>query len=234
MLLFITLSAFLFAGCGANSSDTSVGTTTQFLFISDIHFSPFYDETIFNDLVQADVSRWAAIFESSTITEPQSWGNETNYPLLVKALDAARKQVSSMPFMLFGGDILAHKFRETFFGLYGKEDEEALRAFSYKTVAFFVSQVRERFGEIPVLFILGNNDAYAGDYLIVPGGAFLADTAELFYSQFLLQGADREQYVKTYRAGGYYVADPAGVQGPVRLHEYRSFFRSQTGHNGGG
>ena len=208
--LFIILSAFLFAGCVGNSSDTSVGATTQFIFISDIHFSPFYDETIFNDLVQADVSRWAAIFESSTITEPRPWGNETNYPLLTKALDAARRQVRSAPFLLFGGDILAHKFRETFFGLYGKEDEEALRAFSYKTVAFFVSQVRQHFGETPVLFILGNVDAYAGDYLIVPGGAFLADTAELFYSQFLLQGADREQYLKTYSAGGYYVADPPG------------------------
>ncbi|MCJ7809174.1 MAG: hypothetical protein MUP26_02815, partial [Desulfobulbaceae bacterium] len=132
-LLFISLLAFLAAGCGRNSSETTVGTTTQFIFISDIHFSPFYDETLFNDLVQAEVSQWAGIFESSMITEPQSWGNETNYPLLTQALDAARKQLSSMPFLLFGGDILAHKFREKFFGLYGKEDEEALRAFSYKT-----------------------------------------------------------------------------------------------------
>ncbi len=28
----------------------------------------------------------------------------------------------------------------------------------------------------------GNNDSYAGDYKIVPGGKFLADTAEEFYS----------------------------------------------------
>ncbi len=208
--LFISLLAILFSGCRDNSSETPVGTTTQFIFISDIHFSPFYDETIFNNLVKAGADQWAGIFESSTITEPQSWGNETNYPLLTEALDAARKQVDSMPFLLFGGDIRAHKFRKIFFGLYGKEDEEALRSFSYKTVAFFVSQVRERFGEIPVLFILGNNDAYAGDYLIVPGGAFLADTSELFYSEFLLQGADRERYLKTYSAGGYYVADPPG------------------------
>ncbi|HIJ40432.1 MAG TPA: hypothetical protein HPP90_05035 [Deltaproteobacteria bacterium] len=209
-LLFIPLLAVLIAGCGGNSSETTVGTTTQFIFISDIHFSPFYDETLFNDLVQTEVAQWAGIFESSMITKPQSWGNETNYPLLTQALDAARKQLSSMPFLLFGGDILAHKFREKFFGLYGKEDEEALRAFSYKTVTFFVSVVRERFGEVPILFILGNNDAYAGDYLIVPGGPFLADTAELFYSELLLQGADREKYLKTYSAGGYYVADPPG------------------------
>ena len=120
--LFISLLAILFSGCRDNSSETPAGTTTQFIFISDIHFSPFYDETIFNDLVKAGADQWAGIFEGSTITEPQSWGNETNYPLLTEALDAARKQLDSMPFLLFGGDILAHKFREIFFGLYGKED----------------------------------------------------------------------------------------------------------------
>jgi sphingomyelin phosphodiesterase acid-like 3 len=209
-LLFISLLAVLFPGCGDNSSETPVGKTTQFVFISDIHFSPFYDETLFNELIQADVSQWEEIFQSSTITEPQSWGNETNYPLLIQALDSAKKQVDSMPFLLFGGDILAHKFREEFFGLYGKVDEEALRSFVYKTVAFFVSQVREHFIEVPVLFILGNVDSYAGDYLIVPGGPFLADTGELFYSELLLQGADRERFLETYSAGGYYVADPPG------------------------
>jgi len=209
-LLFISLLTVPLSGCGGNSSETPVGKTTRFVFISDMHFSPFFDETLFNDLVQADVSQWAGIFQSSTITKPQSWGNETNYPLLIQALDSAREQVNSMPFLLFGGDILAHKFREKFFGLYGKEDEEALRSFSYKTVAFFVSQVRERFSEVPVLFILGNVDSYAGDYRIVPGGPFLADTAELFYSEFLLGGADREKYFETYSAGGYYVADPPG------------------------
>ena len=205
-IFVISLLVILFSGC----RDTPVETTTQFIFISDIHFSPFYDKTIFNDLVNAEADQWAGIFEGSRITEPQSWGNETNYPLLAEALDAARKQTGSSPFLLFGGDILAHRFREIFFGLYGTEDEEALRSFSYKTVSFFVSQVRERFGEIPVIFILGNNDAYAGDYLIVPGGAFLADTSELFYSEFLLGVADREQYMKIYLAGGYYVAEPPG------------------------
>ena len=157
--LVISLLFILLSGCRDNTSKTPVETTTQFIFISDIHFSPFYDKTIFNDLVNAEADQWAAIFERSWITEPQSWGNETNYPLLVKALDAARKRAGSSPFLLFGGDILAHKFREIFFDLYGKEDEEALRSFLYKTVSFFVSQVRERFGEIPALFILGNNDA---------------------------------------------------------------------------
>ncbi len=210
--LVVFLLAAIAAGCSSSSSGPPSGTTAEFVFISDIHYTPFYDETLFNDLVQADVSQWAGIFGGSSITEPQSWGSETNYPLLTKALDAAKKEVPSGPFVLFGGDILAHKFQETFFRLYGSVDEQALRSFSYKTVAFFVSEVRRRFGNTPVLFVLGNNDAYAGDYLIVPGGAFLADTADLFYSNFLLEGADREKYSKTYTAGGYYIAEPPGTR----------------------
>ena len=79
-------------------------------------------------------------------------------------LAAVKKQVSSSPVMLFQGDILAHKFRETFFQLYGGEDETALRSFVYKTVQFFVNQLRGVLPEgIPVMFMLGNNDSYAGD-----------------------------------------------------------------------
>ena len=63
--LFISLLAILFSGCWDNSSETPVGTTTQVVFISDIHFSPFYDETIFNDLVKAGVDQWAGIFKGS-------------------------------------------------------------------------------------------------------------------------------------------------------------------------
>ncbi|MBW2325282.1 MAG: metallophosphoesterase, partial [Deltaproteobacteria bacterium] len=114
--------------------------------------------------------------------------------------------------LIFSGDILAHKFPETFYALYGKEDPEALHAFIYKTVVFFATQVRERFGDIPVIFTLGNNDAYAGDYQLVPGGAFLADTADTFYNTFLLGGADRKNYFNTYPAGGYFVAEPPGAK----------------------
>ena len=68
--LVISLLVILFSGCWDNTSETPVETTTQFIFISDIHFSPFYDKTIFNDLVNAEADQWAGIFEGSRITEP--------------------------------------------------------------------------------------------------------------------------------------------------------------------
>ena len=210
--IFFLLSAVAFAfaaGCGDSSSGGSK-TTAPLVIISDIHFTPFYDPDLFDDLVNSPVEQWASIFQTSSITEPLSWGNETNYPLLVRALDSALMEIDSSPVLLFPGDILAHKFPEKFFDLYGKEDEDALRSFVYKTVVFFAAQVRERFGDLPVVFALGNNDSYAGDYKLIPGGKFLADTAEEFYSTFLLGKADSEDYFRTYPAGGYYTADPPG------------------------
>ncbi len=199
----------IFAGCSSDSSGPPPSTSVPIVVFSDVHFTPFYDPDIFFDLVNAPPDRWTDIFNSSSITEPQSWGKESNYPLLLKMLQAAQEPSQGSPLVLFTGDILAHKFPETFFALYGEEDETALQAFVYKTCAFFAAQVREHIPDLPIMFILGNNDSYAGDYRLIPGGKFLSDTADLFYSTFLLGEADPEGFNQSYRAGGYYKAQPA-------------------------
>ncbi len=204
------LMIFLSAGCSSDTSEPSSQSKLPLVIISDVHFTPFYDTTIFDDLVNSPVEEWADIFESSTVTDLSSWGQETNYPLLKRALAAASRNVGEGQAVIFPGDILAHQFPEKFFKLYGEEDFAALRSFVYKTVVFFATQVRERMGSVPVMFTLGNNDSYAGDYQLVPGGAFLADTAEAFYNTFLLGWADRENFFSTYPAGGYFVAEPPG------------------------
>jgi len=229
LLVLTVLLMFLQAGCNSGASSSPVVPKVPLVIISDVHFTPFYDTTIFDDLVDSPVEEWVDIFESSMVTDLSTWGQETNYPLLKKALDAASKHIGKGRAAVFPGDILAHHFPETFFELYGEEDQEALRSFVYKTVVFFATQVRERFGNIPVVFTLGNNDSYAGDYLLVPGGAFLADTAEDFYNMFLLGGADRENYFNTYTAGGYFVAEPPGAK--VLFVCMNTVFFSQYGGN---
>lgn len=211
-LMVLSLFLVLTTGCGGDSSNPSPAENLSIGVISDVHFTPFYDTGIFHDLVDSPVEQWAVIFQSSRITDLSSWGHETNYPLLKQVLEAAGQTAAGDGrVLIFSGDILAHKFSETFFELYGKEDPEALNAFIYKTVVFFATQVRERFGDIPVVFTLGNNDAYAGDYQLVSGGKFLADTADALYNIFLLGGADRKSYFDTYPAGGYFVAEPPGA-----------------------
>lgn len=208
-LMVAALFVVLAAACGNDSSGPSPSQTTlPCVIISDVHFTPFYDTSIFHALVNSPVEQWAAIFLSSSVTDLSSWGEETNYPLLKRALEAASQSVGEGQAVIFPGDILAHHFPETFFELYGEEDHDALRSFVYKTVVFFANQVRDRFASIPVMFALGNNDSYIGDYQLVPGGAFLADTADAFYNTLLLGWADRKDYFSTYPAGGYFVAEP--------------------------
>lgn len=210
-LLFVLTLIFCFsAGCTLGSSGFHITSSESFVAITDIHFSPFYDPEIFDALVQAEAEDWASIFSSSSIKTIPSWGHETNYPLLVKTLDSASLAVDSDPFLIFLGDILAHNFREQFFGLFGSENEEALRTFVFKTVRFIMLQFRNRFDSAPVLFVLGNNDSYAGDYNLVAGGRFLDDTAELFYDLLLKEVADPADFFTTYEKGGYYSALPRG------------------------
>ena len=207
-LLAMILIAFV-AECGGGSGDTP-DTTTGLVVFSDIHFDPFDDESLFNSLVAADASQWAGIFASSSSTDPSTWGSDTNYPLFARSLAAIGERQQAASVAIFTGDILRHDFASTFYELSGTEDEEEMQAFANKTVAFFVSQVRASLGATPVLFCLGNNDAYA-DYDIEPNGAFLANTAEVFYADFIGSAAESDAFLATYRAGGYYSAAPLGA-----------------------
>lgn len=210
LLLILTLIFGFSVGCTLGSSGFHITSSESFVAITDIHFTPFYDPELFDALVLAEAEDWAAIFSSSSIKALPLWGKETNYPLLVRTLDAASLAVDTDPFLIFLGDILAHNFREQFFTLFGSDDEEALRNFVFKTVRFIMLQFRDRFDSAPVFFVLGNNDSYAGDYSLVAGGRFLDDTAELFYDLLLKGGANPTDFFTTYEKGGYYSALPGG------------------------
>ncbi len=205
--LLAALSILWLAGCG---SSVPPAAPIQVVFFSDVHFDPFYDTQIFGALVAAPAEEWESIFERSTVTAVSIWPAETNYPLLVKALAAVGERSASSPFLIFGGDMLTHSFSDTFYRLYQAPDAAAMRQFKMKTVSFFARKVRASVGSTPVVFTLGNNDAYEANYMLEPNGAFLADTADLLYRDLLAGSADLASYRQTYTAGGYYAAEPAG------------------------
>lgn len=62
---------------------TNQGTILSF---SDIHFNPFTDSAIVPELIQSSPENWAEIFAQSADTHISSYGEETNYRLLVSAL----------------------------------------------------------------------------------------------------------------------------------------------------
>jgi sphingomyelin phosphodiesterase acid-like 3 len=208
ILFFFILSVVVLTAC-SHSQNIFTGTS-QVIVFSDVHFNPFYDQAIFQTLVTADATQWKSIFESSSILEPSTWGEDSNYPLFALALSSIKENSSSGSIAVFPGDILVHDFETRFYTLYGSQDEAAMRSFLCKTATFFAMEVRAHLGNIPVMFMLGNNDSYEGDFKIEPNSQFLTDTAEPFYTYFLNSVADHNDFLSTYKTGGYYSATPPG------------------------
>ncbi|MFA5799426.1 MAG: metallophosphoesterase [Candidatus Peribacteraceae bacterium] len=203
-MIFLVLAGIcLTCGCGSGTS-----ATYPVVVFSDVHFNPFYDKSLFPALVASDASEWASIFATSSVTEPSAWTTDTNYPLLVLALSSIKQNLGASPLVIYTGDVLGHNFPQTFFTLYGSQDVAAMKAFTDKTVAFFLEEVRSYVGNIPVMFVLGNSDSYTGDG---PDSDYLSNTAELYYANFVSGAVDHQTFLDTYTSGGYYSAEPLGT-----------------------
>ncbi len=210
--LVILILVLQLAACGSDSTTTS---STPVVLFSDVHFNPYYDPALFEQLVAADASQWAGIFKTSTKQTLSNFGEDTNYPLFVLTLSSIKQNLGASPLVVFTGDILGHHFSQLFYqNLNGTQnprnaaDVAAMQAFANKTVAFFIDQVRSSVGTIPVMFALGNNDSYDDTG---PDSTFLSGTAELFYTKFLNGAADRQEFLATYTKGGYYSAELPGT-----------------------
>lgn len=197
----------LLAALAICCSDPASSSDENIVVFSDIHFNPFYDPALFDDLVDTPETGWQKIFESSAVSGLQTWGQESRYRLMLRAVESTCRDAQDAAFVVYGGDMLTHHFDALFYQLYGSRNEEAMRAFTRKTVNFFAGLVRAKCGSVPVLLSLGNNDDYAGDYKIEPNGAFLQDTADLVYTTLLLNAPEKVSFYKTWKAGGYYTVE---------------------------
>jgi len=204
------LSSLLF-GCGGGGRSP----TAPLLVFTDVHFNPFYDPLIVPALMSSDASQWEGIFNSSLVLTPSTYGADTNYPLLELALASIRQNKGSSPVVIYTGDILSHGFPQSFYtyrngtqSSANDADTAAMIAFADTALLFFMRQVRTAVGDTPIMFALGNADSYTG---YGPDSAFLANTAELYFKQFLNGTTDHEQFLSSFRAGGYYSAQPIGT-----------------------
>jgi hypothetical protein len=188
---------------------------------SDVHFNPFYDPSLFQQLLAADPSQWASIFQTSKVKTVSAWGSDTNYPLLELALSSIKQNLGASPVVIYTGDLIGHSFPTDFYCLYmpphtlpcspsevpTAQDIAAMQAFTDKTVAFVTAQVRASVGNLPVMFAVGNIDSYTG---YGPDSTFLANNAGTFYSQFANGTVDQQTFLNTFTSGGYYSAQPLG------------------------
>ena len=206
----VSLSS-LTAGCGGGGGEAGSDDSNTFpvLVFSDIHFNPFFDPSLFAALDAAPASNWAAIFELSNVKAAASWSADSNYPSLVLALAGITQNLGQSAFVIYTGDLLGHNFPALFKQCNGGvQNEAAMEAFADKTVAFLLAQIRAAVGSLPVMFVVGNADSYLG---ALPEPSFLANNAELYYTQFLNGSADHQAFLGSFTQGGYYVAQPPGT-----------------------
>lgn len=231
-------NALLISGCGAGNTapatPASAPSTYTVVAISDIHFNPFADPTLFTSLKNANVNQWQAIFANDTNSSaaaPSKFGADTNYPALVLALAALKQNLGSSPVILFPGDILGHDLSQCFYALDAAatlpaqlnpatcppipspapsaSEVAAMQGFLDKTLTFVSMQIRANAGKVPVIFVPGNTDTYSIDGT-GPDQTFLSDNASTYYAQFLSSSVDQASFQNTFTTLGSYSAQPLG------------------------
>jgi sphingomyelin phosphodiesterase acid-like 3 len=216
-LLLVTVC--LNCGCGSSPRTNNPATAATFpaVVFSDVHFNPLDTPAQCQALAAADVSNWAGMLQASSTTLPK-WHEDTNYRLFVLALANIKQNLGRSPVAIFAGDLLVHKISTLYYqncaGLTGQQTPSAqdvanMQAFANKTAIFVMQQVRASLGNIPVMFVVGNNDSYTG---LGPDSIFLANTVETYYTNFLNgTPADYPEFFNSFTAGGYYSAEPMGT-----------------------
>jgi hypothetical protein len=195
---------------------------------SDVHFQPFINPFAANgtypnplttpantklvtQLDSADPSEWPAIFEGAlnVMNSPLSpLGTDTNYALLTLALASIKQNLGAAPAVLFTGDFLGHGVDQFYSAYSGNNLSANAAAFVNKTLTFVLQQIRAAVGTVPVYFALGNCDSYTGSG---PDSTFLASNAQQLYTLALNGSGDQQDVISTITNGGYYSAEPAGM-----------------------
>lgn len=194
-----------FAGSGLpGEAAPPAKASGKLLIMSDIHFFPFYDTTIFKALCQSDYTKWQSIFESSANTSYGHYHQDAYYLLLKSTLSEMNARNKHPDMIIINGDFLCHEFESYYYSASKGTNKDSMELFIRKTISFVFLMIKEHFPDTPVLPVLGNNDDYCGDYHVQPSGPFLKFFAPK--SQALLSHVSSKDFIQTFSKGGYYQA----------------------------
>ncbi len=213
------------------------------LFVSDIHFEPFWDPGKAAKLAAAPVTEWKAILASPDGADRgarfadlkqacPTRGEDTQYALYASSLGAMRAEAADAKFVIVSGDLMAHSFSCKYASLFKNAAPGEYRVFTEKTVEFVVRSLREALPGVPVYAALGNNDSDCGDYQLDADSEFLAAIAGEFTHE--IAGASREQAARTFAVGGYYSASLPAPLEHTRLLVLDDLFMSRRYETCGG
>lgn len=217
--------------------------TVSALFVSDIHFEPFWDPAKAAKLAAAPVTEWKAILASPDAADREARfadlqqacptrGEDTRYALYASSLRAMRAEAAGAKFVIVSGDLMAHSFSCKYAALFKNAAPGKYRALTEKTVEFVMRALREALPGVPVYAALGNNDSDCGDYQLDANSEFLASVAGEFTGG--IAGPGREQAVRTFATGGFYsVSLPAPME-HARLLVLDDLFMSRRYETCGG
>ena len=251
LFFVILIGVFSMVGCGGSGTATHAPVTVtvpdpaqtyQIIAISDLHFNPLYDPSLFNNLVSAMQGysfMWPSFFQSSVVTTPSAAGTDTNYPLLQLTLASIQQNAGNSPVVLFTGDALGHNIPTNYCIDYLTGQNTAvnstniancitsqasnIRYFIDTTFAFLAGQIRAAVGNVPVIYVPGNIDTYTGS--AGPNTAFLKNSKSTVYTDFLNSLGDSGTFTTNFEAGGYYSVEPLGQNLLVIVLNSNSFLQ---------
>ena len=206
------------------------------LFVSDIHFEPFWDPAKAVRLKAAPASDWNAILAEPASTDrsarfaelQQACGaraTDTSYPLYESSLRAMHNDASGAKFVVLSGDLISHDFSCVFKTMFPTAGPVEYRTFVEKTIEFVMIELRRALPGAPVYAALGNNDSDCGDYQLDSGGAFLAETGKLLAAY--LPAGERAEALRTFAEGGFYSAGLPAPMKPMRILVLDNLFMSR-------
>jgi sphingomyelin phosphodiesterase acid-like 3 len=206
------------------------------LFVSDIHFEPFWDPAKAAKLKAAPVSEWNAILaepasadQAAKFAELQETckarGADTSYTLYESSLRAIHEEASGAKFVVLSGDLMAHDFSCKFATTFPEAKPGEYRAFAEGTIEFVMRKLRGALPGVPVYAALGNNDSDCGDYQLDPDSAFLAEIGKSLTADF--PARERAEALRTFGEGGFYSVRLPAPMAHTRILVLDDLFMSQ-------
>ncbi len=211
----IIITILLFSQIGFGSVAYSTPQTQQFIALSDIHFDPMsgcerYKSPcpMVNELIAADYQVWEHIFEKYINETSIKYYRDTNYALFKSLLLELQQRVkqNNPQFVLILGDFLDHDLEKNYKKFSRDKSNGGYAKFVKKTIQFLTYKLNQTFPYINIYPALGNVDSYGNDYSVIPYGDFLHDLASI-WSVFIKDETNRNQFLKTFKVGGYYSVD---------------------------
>ncbi len=177
--------------------------TGNFLLLSDVHFDPFTDPAIVEQLGAKPLP--ACQTPASIALSPL--GGDTNYPLLKSTIENIKATAESKhlhyDYVILTGDILAHEF-DSKYQKCVNGDAAAYQKFTSDTIKFVDDLIVKALPRVPVFVALGNNDTDRGDYA-EPSQAFLRSVGQGWSSEWgKIPTAARQSAVESFERGGFY------------------------------